>query len=70
MGLRWERPSSSRWVGYDDTGRQVGFVAEVVSDGGTGRYWFARRQDGTPTGVRVGDFASTDDAMAAVNVAG
>jgi hypothetical protein len=61
MGLRWEQRSSSRWLGYDDD-RQIAFVGETVSAGGTRRTWFSRRQDGSPVGASVGEFETAQDA--------
>jgi hypothetical protein len=60
-------PSPGRWGGSTPDGRQVGHVGEVVSDGGERRYWHAWHQDGTVMGVDLGEFATAEEAMAAVD---
>lgn len=65
--LRWAPRRGSRWIGYDNDMRQVGFVAEVVTAGEERHYWMAWLNDGTPEGVSVGEFASAHEAMTAVD---
>jgi hypothetical protein len=69
MGLIWRSPTTRRWLGTDDDGKQVGHVGLVVWDGGAGRAWHGWRCDGTPIGVDVGHFGTAEEAMAAVDEA-
>jgi hypothetical protein len=57
-------------VGTDDDGRTVGVVAFTVWAGGGQSAWVAWRSDGTPEGVRVGEFESAEAAMVATDEAG
>ena len=71
MGLRWERRTNDRWAGHvEGDGRRVALVAYTVADGGDRRYWFAWRRDGSPTGDVLGDFATADVAMTAIDQRG
>jgi hypothetical protein len=70
MGLVWRQRSTNRWLGTDDEGRQVGHVGLTVTAGGARRHWHGWRRDGTPDGIDVGQFASAEEAMAAVDAAG
>ena len=70
MHLTWRPRSSSRWIGTDDRGQQVGAVGLAVSQGGAESSWLGWRFDGTPTGIDLGRFATAEAAMAAVDEAG
>jgi hypothetical protein len=70
MGLVWRQRSTNRWLGTDDEGRQVGHVGLTVTAGGARRHCHGWRRDGTPDGIDVGQFASAEEAMAAVDAAG
>jgi hypothetical protein len=48
----------------------VAHVELTVTGGGAERSWHGWRRDGTPNGVDVGQFATADEAMAAVDAAG
>ena len=50
-------------------GRQVALVAQVVVGGGERCYWMAWIDDRTEGGRRLGEFATADEAMAAVDAA-
>jgi hypothetical protein len=67
VALAWQQRSIDRWIGFDDAGREVGFVALTVADAGDARYWFAWRRDGTPNGKVVGEFDSAETAIVAVD---
>jgi hypothetical protein len=70
MGYVWRERAAGRWVGSDDDGHDVAFVNHTVWDGGTRSCWLAWLNDGTPEGVRVGQFATMEAAMVATDEAG
>jgi hypothetical protein len=66
----WRERAAGRWVGNDESGQDVGFVAHVVWDGGAQSCWVAWFNDFTLEGVRVGEFPSAEGAIAATDEAG
>jgi hypothetical protein len=66
--MEWHQQpgTADRWIAVDGEGRQVGWVALTVGPGAAYRYSFAWKPDGSSVGLTVGEFATAEDAMQAV----